>query len=317
MKKNIDNKGEITTQQIVLLIILLISFAVILFFIFRLNPAEETDKEICHNSVVLKGTVLPDAATPLKCSRTYICLSKDGSCERMTSPEIVKVKSEEEIYAALAKEMADCWWMFGEGRISYVNPTGVPRNYCSICTQFVLDDSVKDIEGVGEEISQDKLYEYLSKTSLPEGEGTYASYLLRTNDVDRLKRDLSRRVGEDVNFGSIEFGKQYFVVMGITSESNTLTWALGGALIAGIGAVSVATGGIAPALVSTVLVGEVAGAGAGIAGELVLSDLISPKIGAIVVEGDGVGNKFMAPTITEASSEEFELLNCADILTST
>lgn len=316
MKKVTGAKGEITTQQIVLLIILLISFAVILFLIFRLDPSKDTDKEICHNSVVLKGTALPDAATPLKCSRTYVCLSKDGSCEKMTSPDIIKVKSEEEIYEAIAKEMADCWWMFGEGKISYVDPTGIPRNYCSICTQFVLDDSINEIEGVEDKISQDKLYEYLSKTTMPDGEKTYTNYLLKTNDLERVKRDLSRRADEEVTFGSIDFGKQYFIVMGITSETNALTWALGGALIAGIGAVSIATGGLAPAMVSTILVGEVAGAGAGVAGELALSDLISPKIGAIVIEGEEIDNKFMVPTIIEASSEEFELLNCADILTS-
>ena len=45
--------------------------------------------------------------------------------------------------------------------------------------------------------------------------------------------------------------------------------------------------------------------------------MISPSIGAITVEGDGVKNKFMTPTIQEASSEEFKALNCDDILTST
>lgn len=312
MKKNIDNKGEITTQQIVLLILLLISFAVILFFIFRFNPANETDKEICHNSVVLKGSALPDSAVPLKCSRTYVCLSKDGSCEKMTGPEIIKVKSEEEIYAALAKEMADCWWMFGEGKISYVDSAIAEKNYCSICTQFVLDDSVKDIEGVGEEISQDKLYEYLSKTTVPEGEETYTSYLLGTNDVDRLKRDLSRNAGTEVSFGTIEIGKQYFVVMGITSEVNTLGWIIRGGTVGAVAAVTFASGGFVVVAVGTVIGGAAGGVGAE-----KLSDLISPKIGAITIEGEGIKNKFMVPTIQEASSEDFKLLNCEEILTST
>lgn len=309
-------RGEITTQQIVLLIILIISFVVILFLLFRMDFFEQSDSEICHNSVVLRGTKLPNAVTPLNCHRAYVCISKDGSCERMTKPDVKKVKTEEEVYEVLAEEMANCWWMFGEGKINYVDPTWRKKNYCSICTQFVLDDSVSEIEGIGETISQDKLYEYLSKTTMPEGDETYASYLLGTSDVGRLKRELSRLAGTDVGFGEIQLGKQYFIVMGITSEVNEYTWFLGGAAIGAVGVISLATGGIAPALASAIFVGEVAGGAAGGAG-LVISDLLSPKIGAIVVKGDGINNEFMAPTIQEANSDEFTLLNCDEIVTST
>jgi len=48
-------KAELTTQQIVTIIILIISFAVILFFIFRMNFGEIEKKEICHNSVLAKA----------------------------------------------------------------------------------------------------------------------------------------------------------------------------------------------------------------------------------------------------------------------
>ena len=50
-----NKKGEMTTQQIVLLIILIASFAVILGFLFKLNFGAESEKDICHNSVVLRG----------------------------------------------------------------------------------------------------------------------------------------------------------------------------------------------------------------------------------------------------------------------
>lgn len=53
-----NRKGELTTQQLVMLIILILSFAVILFFIFRLNLGGTTNKEICHDSVVKKNQVL-------------------------------------------------------------------------------------------------------------------------------------------------------------------------------------------------------------------------------------------------------------------
>ena len=52
-------------------------------------------------------------------------------------------------------------------------------NYCSICSQVGFDDSVKEIEGIGNEISKDKLYNYLSKTKMPDKEINYAEYFFR------------------------------------------------------------------------------------------------------------------------------------------
>ena len=48
-------RGELTSQQLVTIIILIISFAVILILIFKLNLGQESDKEICHNSVVMNS----------------------------------------------------------------------------------------------------------------------------------------------------------------------------------------------------------------------------------------------------------------------
>ena len=176
-------KGEITTQQIVLIVILLVSFIVILFLLFRLDLGKESDKEICHNSVVMRSASISKEAIPLKCSRTYICLSKDGSCERMSSPDVKKVKTEEEIYKVLAEEMADCWWMFGEGKLDYIGKDFFLRdNYCSICSQVGFDDSITEINGVGETISKDNLYDYLSKQRC-QIVVTYAEYIFGTNDV--------------------------------------------------------------------------------------------------------------------------------------
>jgi hypothetical protein len=309
-------KGEITTQQIILLIILLVSFIVILFFLFKINLGKESDSEICHNSVAMRANPISKDAVPLKCSRAYICLTKDGDCAQMTKPEIIKVETKEEIYNALAKQMANCWWMFGEGKIDYVTDTMTKNNYCSICSQILFDDSLKKIEGVGNEISQDELYDYLSKTKMPDEDYTYAYYLLGTNNVRMIKSELSNQAGKDVTFGTITVGKQYFVVMGITSEVNTLGWVIRGAAVGGALVVGAATFGIGTAGFVAIAVGEGVGVGGGIGGAK-LSDIISPRISGITVEGKGVKNHFMVPTIQEASSQEFKLLNCEDILTST
>ena len=100
-----NTKGELSTEQIVLLIILIVSFVIILFFLFALRPGQESKKEVCHQSVVLKGNVaIPTDAMPLKCETNYLCITKDGTCEGLTKPSIEKVNSEEEIYDVTKKE---------------------------------------------------------------------------------------------------------------------------------------------------------------------------------------------------------------------
>jgi hypothetical protein len=300
MKTN--KKGELTTQQIVLLIILILSFAIILYFLFQLNLGKESEKEICHNSVVLRGnTGLAKEGFNLNCKREYVCITKDGSCEQMTSPTLEKVKSVDEVYEVLANEMADCWWMFGEGKVDYVGKDFFKKdNYCSICSQVAFDDSLK--EEIGNEISKDEFYKYLSETNISQDQ-TYAEYLFKTNDISELKRQSSE--DESATFGTIELDKQYFNVMGITSELKGTFWK---------GVIGAAVGiGIVVFTPFTVPVGITVGALVFSASEA--GEYFPPEILAITVEGDGVDNEFMAPTIVEADSDKFKALNCYDIKT--
>ncbi len=311
-----DKNAELTTQQIVILIILIISFIVILYFLFKLNLGTTSEKEICHNSVVMKGNpVLSKGDVSLNCQRTYVCITKDGSCEQMTSPDIKKVETTSEIYQVLADEMADCWWMFGEGKIDYVGDKISKANYCSICSQIAFDDSVKNIgdeEGnlVFEDgkINQDDFYAYLAQTPISEGSETYAEYFFGTNDITGLKNqvlgmeDNEKDVG---TFGTIDLDEQYFVVMGITSEIGNTYKLIGAGVV--VLAFLTPIGWVGGAVVVS------AGIGTTVVGDDV-AELFEPKIAAIVVKGDGVENSFMAPTLIEAKSETFEILNCKDIV---
>jgi len=313
-----SKKAELTTQQIVILIVLIMSFVVILYFLFRLNLGESSEKEICHNSVVMKGNpVLSKGDVSLNCKKTYVCLTEDGSCEAMTNPNIKKVETLPEIYKVLADEMADCWWMFGEGKIDYVGDKVLKKNYCSICTQLAFDESIKEsIEGIAEgKIDQDAFYDYLSETPMLKGGETYTEYFFGTKDLESLKADIlnsENNLKGIGTFGTINLDEQYFVIMGITTEiGNTYKW-LGGAA-AGIGVVSLFIPGIN--LVTSAII---FGAGAGtVVGGGTMAGLFEPKIAAITVKGDGIDNEFMTPIIIEAKSETFELLNCKDILTLT
>ncbi len=305
----LNKKGELTTQQIVILIILIMSFAVLLFFLFRLELGKTTDKEVCHNSVVTRGNVaIPTDSINLNCKTNYVCITEDGTCEQMTSPEIKEVETSEEIYEVLAEEMADCWWMFGEGKIDYIGDKALPKNYCSICTQLAFDDSIqniKDEEGnpvfENNEISKDELYEYLFETGMPGSQETYAEYLFGTKNINTLKTVISSHAENEegtATFGTIELDKQYFVVMGITSKiGNTYKWVGAGLVVL---AFATPVGWVGGAILI--------GSGAAVA-------TFGDEAVGLLIEGDGVDNKFLAPTIIEANSDKFELLECKDVTT--
>src|SRR3989339_574623 len=92
MIKNFNKRGELTTQQIVGLIILITSFAVILFLLFRLNLGEISEKEICHNSVVLKGQSPSNFEVGnLDCKTNYICISGGEDCKDFNHTNIINI----------------------------------------------------------------------------------------------------------------------------------------------------------------------------------------------------------------------------------
>ena len=299
-----NKSGELSTQQIVLIIILIASFIVILFFLFRLGLGEKSEEQLCHNSVLQKASVFSDA--PLQCYRNYVCITKDGSCEELVKPEKIKATSLDEVYGALANEMADCWWMFGEGKVEYVGKDVTHNNYCSICSQIYFDNSLEDIEGVKDKkISKDELYDYLTKNNYSNDQ-TYSQYLLGTNDLSLLKSQGS--------FGNIEIGKQYFNVMGITSGVSWLEWtgagaAAGTVFVGTLWALSGPPGWIAGGLI--ISTGAIIG---GVGGTQVF-EASESEIGAIVVDGRGIDNKFMIPTLQDP--DKFKALNCEEILTYT
>src|SRR3970282_1658217 len=94
----------------------------------RINNVSACDANNSHHefyyypfSFISRGSpVLPTETIPLNCKRSYVCVTEDDSCESLTDPIKEKVETQEEAYGVLANEMANCWWMFGEGKVNYV-----------------------------------------------------------------------------------------------------------------------------------------------------------------------------------------------------
>jgi hypothetical protein len=289
-------KGELTTQQIVIIIILIASFVVILFFILKLNLGGETAQDVCHNSVVARGTaIVPSGAFPLKCQRQYVCLSADGNCAPMTKPTIIKVQNKTQVYQALADQLANCWWMFGEGKIDYSPSTTFPENYCSLCSQIAFDPSVYSLFGGSKNFSMKDFYQYLSMTKMSGGQ-TYEEYFL-----------LNGILSYQGNFGSVDMTKEYYALMGITSKMSKVGWIIGGAVALGAIASIPLTGGLSLIAIGTAAGGAVIG---GAAGYVASTYLLAPS-----VKGPS-GNYYIPPSLIQVNSAQFRALNCSDITTS-
>ena len=295
-----NKRGELTTQQLVVMIILITSFAILLFLLFRLNLTETTQKELCYNSVIMKGgSILPGEAIPLNCKRSYVCLTADGTCEKMTKPQLQKVKTKNETYKVLADELASCWWMFGEGKINYVGEDAISKLYCSFCAQVAFDDSISEIFK-NKEIDKKEFYIYLTQEKIQKKDITYSQYLYQANDVNKIF---------DGNFGKIDLDRSHYVMMGINSDISTLGWVwrigAGTAIVAGGIALAPFTGGGSAGIATSTLYAL----GGGIAGATAGGLLIAP-----VVKGAS-GDDYVRPSIIEIGSKEYNSLNCDSIET--
>jgi len=170
-------KKAVMRYNLVNILIVLFSAAVIIFFVAEFSPlyGAVIDKETCHSSVLLRSKGIGAIAKkvgvefPLKCKTQYYCLSMNGECPE--NFEKISVENENDIKREIANAMYDCWWMLGEGKLDFLTgwegkPTGV------ICSVITFDDIIKQkyakIEGISE---------YLDKTTIPHKNITYYKYL--------------------------------------------------------------------------------------------------------------------------------------------
>ncbi len=201
-----NRKAELTTKQLVMIIILITSFIIVLFLLFRLNLGETTAKEVCHNSVVLKGKagVLAGA---LDCRTNYLCISGGKDCEGIPTTSTTKItlnkeETKNETMKAIGEEMADCWWMFGEGKIDYVGEKFSGNMACALCSVVDFDET---IEG---SVSYSEFFNYLKTTSKSSSQ-TYLQYLYGVSSFDEENSYYQNE---------LDFSKQYVLVTGMIKE---------------------------------------------------------------------------------------------------
>lgn len=217
-KRGLGKRAELTTQQLVMIIVLIASFVIILFLLYRLNLGQTTDAEICHNSVVLQGQPHLQSGA-LDCKTNYLCVSGGNKCSNIIQTDSVSIDTSKplavvknETFKALADEMANCWWEFGEGKIDYAQAGITQKVSCSVCSLTSFDDKV--LKSLGGTITYKEFYSYL-RTTPKTASQTYLQYLYGVNTLTGMENLVSSK---DYLNNTFDFSKTYFILTGVVQE---------------------------------------------------------------------------------------------------
>jgi hypothetical protein len=200
-----SRKADITANQIITIVILIVSFAVILMFFFMLNIKGNVDAESCKNSIALKAIPVFGRAISLRCQTQDICLSMGGNCEGMkTGTQTIKVKSGDYIalYGKLAELHRDCFWMMGEGQVD------IGSRICAVCNVISFDETIKQ-KGI---FSQEDYMKYLEEHSVPGKDISYLYYFYQQHFWATFKGILiQNKVLTTSEIPPFDPAKKYFV----------------------------------------------------------------------------------------------------------
>ncbi len=189
-------RGELTSTQIIGLVIAIIGFLIVLGFYSSFNVSDYTEDQVCHLSVLTRATSpdLTQRLIPLKCRTKKICFStgKNDPCNAFIGDKNVETitlssnpeKAADEIEKKSAEEMLRCWNLMGEGKLNLF--TGLEKTEYSLVTDFLKIDEAKPycvrcsrmamsekLKNSPEIISNVNLLEYMSKTKIKETGLTY------------------------------------------------------------------------------------------------------------------------------------------------
>jgi hypothetical protein len=343
--KNKKGEGD-SSSHLITWIILIASVLVLLYFLTLLDFTKTIDEQMCHLGILSRGDLGEiKGAIPMTCKTSKICVTRDGGCDEK-GRDIERVASKEDIYRLFGNKMADCWWMFGEGKSNFiVQKISDPALYCSLCYDMVFDSSIQSIPGLegndkGEDamkISKIELYRYLEKHEISKNK-TYSEYMslasadfLESNFKSSLPYE-GNDVGvtmelREIDVPKIDLNQRQYVLMGVFNRVSVPKSVGFGGLV-GFGAsavstlvasaiISVPTGGVSLLLA----VGSLIGAGVELlrVEAIEAKDLEKTNFISTIIEGKS-GNYYLTPTIVPAEPNkegysDIAALGCKTITT--
>jgi len=208
-----DKRG-IELSTLIAIILLIIALGILAFFITNLGFNQRADREACHTSIVMRGTIssIPGldaakSAVPLKCKEKKVCLTSSlfGSCNEFKGEKGITrviVKNKEGIEKTIADEILECWSMTGQGRLDLFSEflatrfgLGKIHSSCLICTRIAIDDNLK--EKIKNKEYNIDIANYMATHAVPNQAISYFKYMLgediSANDLAKLSIDDSLR----------------------------------------------------------------------------------------------------------------------------
>jgi len=177
-----QKKGALVASEIVIWTLVVLGFALVIYFLASLGLNEKTDDELCRLSILTRATAPTEAQgiVPLNCYTKKICLTMDKSkkCEEQFAGEKVDVvklpevkyvrengilkrdgngnallegkidEAKELIAKTTVEAFYSCWDISGKGRFdlfgSYLESRGLNPNQatCILCSRLAIDKSV-------------------------------------------------------------------------------------------------------------------------------------------------------------------------------
>ncbi len=179
-----QKKASAMIYYVAFLILLAIGVVITIVFMGKFG-LKQSEEDICHNSVVLKTTG-KGIIGQIDCRTEFVCISGGEDCEGIVANEkiLVNPNSKEEIMEAIADEMAQCWWMFGEGKLYYWNNKKEDSTLCSVCNVVKFDKTILDKKY---DISFTDFFKNLT-ILMKNNTQTYYQYLYNPSDEDLIPR---------------------------------------------------------------------------------------------------------------------------------
>ncbi len=195
-------KGALTQNKIITIIILIIVAAILIaYFGVQYSRSKSLiSKQDCFNSVVARnnaltrGEVVQVEFYPLRCKSEEVKIDNSD---------------EEEIQKTIANAMYDCWWMLGEGKMTFLKDKAYIRLMpndnseemaCVLCSTITFNKKVKE-----KNLDVD-IMSYLEKTKIPLEDKTYLDFF--TNS-ESSKLEVIENSGDT---SSINTGQDYAVI---------------------------------------------------------------------------------------------------------
>ena len=243
-----NKKGDISLNFLAGLIVSIVGFSLLLFVYFQIASGGEIDRQVCHESVILRATVpLGESFVPLKCNTAKICISGKlfgkGECEEFKNEKSVttirvgdNADSLNKIEKVYAQELLSCWKTMGEGKISIFS-NAVVENFgvggevypsCVICSRIAVDkNSFQNVD-----FTKMDVFGYMNKRLVPESDKTYlqqitnnpnnvgiSTEIINTENLDSLKdKDDNLILIEDENGDKVEVKFEAVELSEISSE---------------------------------------------------------------------------------------------------